>query len=65
MNYNKGEELALHDLHLNLVALEAMGDPAEELDYFSLAIGFFLARNINADRAYELAVHARYDLNIA
>lgn len=36
-------------------------DPSDEQDWFSLSIGYFIAKGMPIMRAYELALHARYD----
>lgn len=39
--------------------------PTDELDYFSLCMGFLIAKGVEPGRAYDLSVFARYDLEIA
>lgn len=36
-------------------------DPEEELDWFALSLGFFLAAGLNIDDAHRLSIWARYD----
>ena len=35
-------------------------DPGNELDWFSLAIGYFIAKGLNPEDAYNLSIHVRY-----
>lgn len=37
-------------------------DPSEELDWYSLSLGFFIACGLTPDIATDMAIHVRYDL---
>jgi hypothetical protein len=37
-------------------------DPGQEQDWFSLSLGYFIAKGIEPKRAHTLAIHARYNL---
>jgi len=37
-------------------------DPNDELDWFTLSYGYFLAKGMNAVNAYTLSIIVRYDL---
>jgi hypothetical protein len=36
-------------------------DSSNELEWYSLSIGFFLAMGLSVDQAYDYAIAARYD----
>lgn len=38
-----------------------LDDKSDELDWYALSIGFFLALGLTEDEAFELALHVRYD----
>lgn len=38
-------------------------DPGEELDWFAMSLGFFLARGLSLDAAHAAALHARYEFH--
>lgn len=37
-------------------------DPGQEQDWFSLSLGYFIAKGVEPKRAHTLAIHVRYDL---
>lgn len=37
-------------------------DPGEEQDWYSLTLGFFLAKGLTAREAHELSIYVRYTL---
>jgi len=39
-------------------------DPNNELDWFSLTVGWAIAKGLTADEANKLAVHIRYDTDL-
>jgi hypothetical protein len=38
-------------------------DPGDEQDWFSLTLGFFLAKGLTAEEAHDLSRHVRYQLH--
>lgn len=38
-------------------------DPSEELDWYALSYGYFLAKGVPLDDVSWLAIHVRYDLH--
>ena len=39
-------------------------DPDNELDWFSLTVGWAIAKGLTPDEANELAIHIRYDTDL-
>lgn len=55
------EDLIIQRFRLEVCRRGRAIDSSEDLDWFSLSIGFFIACGIKPARAYDLATHVRYD----
>jgi hypothetical protein len=58
----KDKDRLLEEFRMGICLRHKQVDPDEELDWFSLSYGFFIARGASIDDAHTLSRHARYDL---